>query len=180
MHNWKRGWQLPLSHHNYTTIIISLVTSGGVVEALLMTLAIIQHLSLLRAVLCKSMEDNPVYPWCYLFTFSVCFFIFFLALLHCRMVFAKPDELVTCPYYIIFLFFTILNKLSCDLKVAVILFLTSSFMMWSQYEILKKLLISRVSMHLWRSAVRVQEFTSLYKDWITHLYMCVLNVITVI
>ena len=33
---------------------------------------------------------------------------------HCRIVFARPSDLITCPYHTIMLFYTMLNRLSCD------------------------------------------------------------------
>ena len=69
--------------------------------------------------------------------------VIFILLLHhlplstvpCRMVSARPNDPVTCPYHIFFLSFTMLSRLSYYPKTAVIIFLTSSFVMWSLYEI---------------------------------------------
>ena len=69
----------------------------------------------------------------------------------------------SCYTFILYHFYFLPNAkqaVICNPKAAVILFLTSSFVMWSLYErfkIFRKHHILRASLYLWRSAVRVKD-----------------------
>ena len=97
------------------------------------------HLPSVLIVSCTQQKTSLFIPRCYLPTsFYVCLFVFlYLALCPAEWFLPGLIGLVTCPCHIIFLIFTMLSRPSCDPKAALILFLTSSFGMWSVYEMFK-------------------------------------------
>ena len=116
------------------------------------------------------LKDMPVNFWMLSSHLPLCLF---LGTVLCRMVFAKPDNLVLGPYYIMFLFFTMLNKLSHDSKgysfffFFFFFFLTSLFVMWSLYKMLKIFMVAShlkgFNKHL-EVSIEHPRFTILKKD----------------
>ena len=58
---------------------------------------------------------------------------------HCRIVLASPDDRATCPYHFSLSLFIEVRRFSYDPMAFLILAFTSSFVMWSLYEIQRSL-----------------------------------------
>ena len=84
----------------------------------------------------------------------------------CLIVLASPDDRVTCPYYSSLCLFTAVRRFSYGPMAFPFLAFTSSFLMWSLYEIprsLRKHLVSNACILLSMSAVMV-HVSHVYKN----------------
>ena len=119
------------------------------------------HSSRLSTFLKVSLSSNPVLSFILSSHLFFCLPLFLPpGTVPCSMVFASPDDLVTCPYHFSFRCLTVVRRLSWGSMACLILFCTSSLEMRSLYVMprsLLKHLISMACILLSNSAVSVQD-----------------------